>query len=57
MIEKITNEDLESYSEKVSNDIKYGGEGELISDALKHYPKNEDKSIVAMKICLIDITN
>lgn len=57
MIEKITNEDLESYAEKVSNDVKYGGEGELISEALKHYPKNDDRSIVAMKICLIDITN
>lgn len=57
MVEKITNQDLELYAEKVSNDVKYGGEGELISEALKHYPKNDDISIVAMKICLIDNTN
>lgn len=57
MIEKITNEELELYAKKVRDDIKYGGEGILIDEALKKMPLNNDKSIVAMKICLIDITN
>lgn len=57
IIEKISNGDLELYADKVKNDQKYGGEGVLIDEALKSYPKNDDKSIVAMKICLIDITN
>lgn len=57
MVEKINNEDLELYAKKVSEDKKYGGEGVLIDEAFKTYPYNNDKSIVAMKICLIDITN
>lgn len=57
MIEKITNEELELYAKKVRDDIKYGGEGILIDEALKKMPLNTDRSIVAMKICLIDITN
>lgn len=57
MIEKITNEDLELYAKKVREDTKYGGEGLLIDEALKNYPNNTNLSIVAMKICLIDITN
>lgn len=57
IIESITNEDLEEYAKKVKEDIKYGGEGILIDEALKKYPNNDNKSIVAMKICLIDITN
>ncbi len=55
--EKITNADLELYAQKVKEDIKYGGEGILIDEALKKNPYNNNKSIVAMKICLIDITN
>ena len=57
MIEKITNEELEIYVKKVKADIKYGGEGILIDEALKKHPLNIEKSVVAMKICLIDITN
>lgn len=57
MIEKITNEELELYAKKVREDIKYGGEGILIDEALRKMPLNNDRSIVAMKICLIDITN
>ena len=57
MIEKITNEDLELYAEKVSKDKKYGPEGILIDNALKQFKYNNDVSIVAMKIALIDITN
>lgn len=56
-LEVITNEGLELYTQKVKNDIKYGGEGILIDEALKKYPYNDNKSIVAMKVCLIDITN
>ena len=57
MVEKITDEELELYAQKVRDDIKYGGEGILIDEALKNNPLNNDKPLVAMKICLIDITN
>lgn len=57
MIEKITNEDLELYANKVKEDIKYGTDGVLINEALKKNPLNDDISMVALKICLIDITN
>lgn len=57
MVERISNRDLEEYAEKVENDIKYGEEGKIIDEALKKFPNNIDKSIVAMKICLIDLTN
>lgn len=57
MITKITNEDLEANAINVSNDIKYGGENILIDKALKDNPLNKDIALVAMKICLIDITN
>lgn len=35
MVEKITDEELELYAQKVRDDIKYGGEGILIDEALK----------------------
>lgn len=57
MIEKISNEDLEEYAKKVEEDIKYGVEGKLIDEALKQFPYNTDRSLVAMKISLIDLTN
>lgn len=57
MTEKITNENLELYAKKVQEDIKYGNEGILIEDSIKKYPYNSDVSLVAMKVCLIDITN
>ena len=57
MVEKITDEELELYAQIVRDDIKYAGEGFLIDEALKNNPLNNDKSLVAMKICLIDITN
>lgn len=57
MIERISNEELEIYAQKVKDDIKYGAEGILIDESLKQHPLNIDKSVVAMKICLIDITN
>ena len=57
MVEKITDEELELYAQKVRDDLKYGGEGILIDEALKNNPLNNDKSLVVMKICLIDITN
>lgn len=57
MIESITNEELELYAKKVKEDKKYGGEGILIEEALNKVPLNTDISLVAMKVCLIDITN
>jgi hypothetical protein len=56
-IYKISNKDLEEYANKVKKDEKYGSEGEIINQALKSFPENKDKAIVAMKICLIDLTN
>ena len=35
MIERISNEELEIYAQKVKDDIKYGAEGILIDEALK----------------------
>ena len=57
MVEIISNKDLEEYTRKVEEDIKYGGEGKIIDEALKQFPYNTDKSLVAMKISLIDLTN
>ena len=53
----ITNEELEHIENEIKNDIKYGREGILIDSALKNFPLNNDISIVAMKISLIDLTN
>ena len=51
-----TKDDLENKNSEVlaSN---YGKEFEIIKTALIKYPKNTDKSIIALKIALIDITN
>ena len=54
---KISNSDLEKNVRDVINDKKYGGENIIIDKALKDNPTNTDISMVAMKICLIDITN
>lgn len=56
-IESISNKDLELYTEKVKEDIKYGGEGILIDEAFKKNLYNKDRATIAMKICLIDMTN
>ncbi len=57
MIITITNKDLEQNAIDVSKDIKYGKENEIIDKALKENPLNTNIATVAMKICLIDITN
>ncbi len=56
-VKSISNMDLEQALYMVKNDIKYGREGILIDEALRKYPLNNDISLVAMKICLIDLTN
>lgn len=53
----ISNADLEEVTKKVKKDNKYGREEILIDSALRQYPYNNDKALVAMKICLIDLTN
>lgn len=53
----ITEEQLIKNAEKVMKDPKYGSENKIIDEVLKTYPKNDNKSFVAMKICLIDLTN
>lgn len=57
MIEKISNEVLEEYAKKVAEDLKYGKEFTIISDALNNNPYNKDISSVAMKVSLIDLVN
>lgn len=57
MVRCILNKDLERAASEVHNDVKYGREGKLIDLALKKHPNNNDIEIVAMKICLIDLTN
>lgn len=56
-IEQITNKELEYVEKEIKKDIKYGREGILIDSALKQFPLNNDISTVAMKVCLIDLTN
>ena len=53
----ITNKDLEDAEQIVKNHPKYGREAELIEKAIEQYTENTDKTTVAMKICLIDLTN
>ena len=57
MIRTISNKMLKEAEQCVKNDLKYGREGVLIDSALKELPLNQDKAIVAMKICFIDLTN
>lgn len=54
---KIIESDLEKYVKKVEKDLKIGTEKRIVEEALKLFPKNENKTIVAMKIALIDLTN
>ena len=51
-----TEKDLDSKNAEVL-DSTYGKEFEIITEALNKYPENTDKSIIALKIALIDITN
>ena len=53
----ITDENLEDIVKDIEDDVKYGPENKIIDEALKKFPKNTNKSIVAMKISLIDLTN
>ena len=56
-LESITNENLERIHGLVLKDEKYGRENDLITKIFKRFPKNDDISIVAMKISVIDVTN
>lgn len=55
-MKKFTEKDLECKNNEVlaSN---YGREFEIITEALNKYKYNNDKSIIALKVALIDITN
>lgn len=53
----ITAENLEKYNQLVENDPGYGTDGEIIHNVLSAYPLNNNREIVALKICLIDVTN
>lgn len=54
---KITDESIEEVAIQVEIDEKYGSENKIINGAMTKCPENTDKSIVAMKISLIDLTN
>ena len=53
----ITDEKIKKNYDEFKKDMKYGPEDDIIRDALTKFPKNKDKSVVAMKISLIDLTN
>ena len=53
----ITNEMIEEAHQRVKATDNYGKEDELITDCFRRFPKNDDVTIVAMKVGLIDITN
>lgn len=53
----ITNELIEEAHRQVKATDNYGKEDDLITDCFKRFPKNDDVTIVAMKVGLIDITN
>lgn len=52
-----TNNDLEKYNKEVEIDKIYGEEFKIIEKVIKDYPYNNDRTIIALKIALIDITN
>lgn len=53
----ITEENLERYTQLVQEDSGYGTDNEIIHNVLTKHPLNVDRDIVALKICLIDVTN
>lgn len=53
----ITNELIEEAHRQVKATNNYGKEDDLITDCFIRFPKNDDVTIVAMKVGLIDITN
>lgn len=53
----ITNELIEEAHQRVKKTDNYGKEDDLITDCFRRFPKNDDVTVVAMKIGLIDITN
>ena len=55
-MKRFTEKDLEYINDEVLRS-NYGKEFEIITEALNKYPNNNDKSIIALKIALIDITN
>ena len=54
---EITNELIEEAHQRVKQTENYGKEDDLITDCFKRFPHNDDVTIVAMKVGLIDITN
>lgn len=59
MTKKITQKEVNDYAIKIKKkeNAKYNDEYQLITNAIKAFPKNTDPSIVAMKIALIDLTH
>lgn len=57
MIKHFTDNDLDNAEYNVMHDPKYGAENRLITECFKLHPYNKDINIIAMKICLIDVTN
>ena len=54
---RITEKNIEDAEQMVIGDQTYGTEGQAIEDIFKKHTKNDDISIVMMKICLLDFTN
>lgn len=53
----LTEENIEDVHQQVLATPDYGSNFSLIHDALKRFPQNIDRELVAMKVALIDLTN
>lgn len=56
-MKSITNEILEEAGKEVENDETYGKEADLIKECFTKFPQNIERTVVAMKCGLIDVTN
>jgi|GEM_PF-938400 hypothetical protein len=57
MLLDLTPVNVESIENEVRHDEVYGSEEDLINRIFSKYPNNDNLDMVALKICLIDVTN
>lgn len=53
----ITDDTLNEIMPLMKEDPRYGSDDDFVHDALREFPENTDRNLVAMKIALIDMTN
>ena len=56
-VSKFTEKELDETALRVNSDPRYGEEAAIINSSFNKFPRNDDDSIIAMKIALIDMTN